>query len=395
MANPFASKPNPFGQQPAPAFGAATPSPFGQTGQQQPSLFGAAPTPSPFGQPGQQQQTSLFGGASTPFGQQQRPSLFGAASTPAAQPSLLGAPPAFGQASAPAFGASTGPSLFGTPGASTGLTLGAQTSSSPFGASAFPSASSGAPSLFGGGTTPSLFGTPGASKPAFGFGASSTPSLFSSSASPSTSLFGAPATGAPQGSALLGGTSQQAQAQLLQTLMAPAVPGASAQPQADVNVLVEAYNAATCSTPAAPGTPRAAHFCHAFLSITHPLARLRPPGVPDPVWNEAMAQLMALPQEHRSLLWPEIVWGNEGLQKRLQTQVPWYKAHWATSVLLWVQCMLFRPIVGWNLPGGKGTKGSGMLCRCTCDAARMGLAHSGHVLGMLGMFWIPQAVHFP
>ncbi|KAJ3039189.1 hypothetical protein HDV00_012512 [Rhizophlyctis rosea] len=235
-----------------PAFGAAT------TTAPSTSLFGQQNTQSAFGQPAQQQSGFGFGQQSTApstslFGQQPQatsaPSLFGATSTPAfgapatttpfgqqQQPTTGFGAGGFGQATTQAkpFGAfgttpATTTNAFGTGGNAFGgggssFSFNKPTTTAPafggFGNTAAPAASTSlfgqstaAPtsSAFGAGATgTSLFGTQ--AKPAgFGFGATSTPAFGATTAAPTTGLFGGGT--APSGQANLFGAPQPQQQQ--------------------------------------------------------------------------------------------------------------------------------------------------------------------------------------
>ncbi|CAI5955877.1 unnamed protein product [Closterium sp. NIES-65] len=251
--------PSLFGQQTP-----ATPSPFGQQTQAAaaPSLFGQTTpaTPSPFGQ-----SAPAFGAASTPAFGASPTSAFGAAST-----SAFGATPtsAFGAASTSAFGASSTPAF----GAASTPAFGA--SASPFGA-----------------TTTSAFGA----TPTSAFGAAS-----------STPGFG--------GQLTLSQPQQQQQGALQQAqFAAQSAQWSGALPEREVAAIAAAYF----------GDARnpLGRFVSPFLSVTHPLARFRPPNVPELTWQEAIRLLAAAgPENQADGLWPEMVCGFSGLSKRLQVQ---------------------------------------------------------------------------
>ncbi|CAI5469021.1 unnamed protein product [Closterium sp. Yama58-4] len=272
-----------FGQQQTTP---ATPSLFGQQTPAMPSLFGQTTpaTPSPFGQQTQAAAApSLFGqttpAAPSPFGQSAP--AFGAASTPAfgaASSSAFGATPtsAFGAASTPAFGAASTPAF----GAASTPAFGATTSA--FGA-----------------TTTSAFGA----TPTSAFG--STP----------TSAFGAASsTPAFGGQLTLSQPQQQQQGALQQAqFAAQSAQWSAALPEREVAAIAAAYF----------GDARnpLGRFVSPFLSVTHPLARFRPPNVPELTWQEAIGLLAAAgPENQADGLWPEMVCGFSGLSKRLQVQ---------------------------------------------------------------------------
>ncbi|CAI5459182.1 unnamed protein product [Closterium sp. Yama58-4] len=258
--------PSLFGQQTP-----ATPSPFGQQTQAAaaPSLFGQTTpaAPSPFGQ-----SAPAFGAASTP--------AFGAASS-----SAFGATPtsAFGAASTPAFGAAATPAF----GAASTPAFG--TSTSAFGAST---------SAFGA-TTTSAFGA----TPTSAFGATPTSAFGAGSATPG---FG--------GQLTLSQPQQQQQGALQQAqFAAQSAQWSAALPEREVAAIAAAYF----------GDARnpLGRFVSPFLSVTHPLARFRPPNVPELTWQEAIGLLAAAgPENQADGLWPEMVCGFSGLSKRLQVQ---------------------------------------------------------------------------
>ncbi|GJP30903.1 hypothetical protein CLOM_g7307 [Closterium sp. NIES-68] len=267
--------PSPFGQQTQ-----AAPSAFGQQTPATPSLFGQQPsaTPSPFGQ-----SAPAFGAAPTP--------AFGAASTPSA----------FGAAaSTPAFGASPATSAFGA------------ASTSAFGAAPTPAFGASTPA-FGAASTPA-FGA--ASTPAFGastsaFGAAPTSAF---GAAP-TSAFGAAASTPGFSGQLTLAQPQQQQQGAMQQPQFPVQSAAwsAALPEREVAAIAAAYF----------GDARnpLGRFACPFLSVTHPLARFRPPNVPELTWQEAIGLLAAAgPENQADGLWPEMVCGFSGLAKRLQVQ---------------------------------------------------------------------------
>ena len=97
--------------------------------------------------------------------------------------------------------------------------------------------------------------------------------------------------------------------------MAPPAPLSTPMPERDFQLLAERYFGIGTASAVPP------LFSHAFLSVTQPLARVRPPGVPESVWQDGMARLEALGTEEGEGLWPEVVSGFEGLANRLKVQV--------------------------------------------------------------------------
>ncbi|KAH0991899.1 hypothetical protein GBA52_003382 [Prunus armeniaca] len=225
--------------------------------------------------------------------------------------------------------------------------FGAQASSSPFGLSS-------STSVFGTPSSTSAFGTP-SSTPAFGtpssnpaFGTpSSTPSFFT----PSTPAFGTPSsssfsTGGFGGSFFATPFSSQTQQQQQQTpsfqqpqsvggfgfqspfttpqqptpfpnsqlttQMAPVAPLPFSLADRDIQAIVDAYKDE-------PGNPKYA-FKHLLFSVTDPQFRVKPAGVSDIMWAEAMGKLEGLESTDRERLWPQLVQGFKDLSQRLKLQ---------------------------------------------------------------------------
>ncbi|XP_050375168.1 nuclear pore complex protein NUP54 [Argentina anserina] len=235
----------------------------------------------------------MFGAQSspTPFGAQtSSSSLFGAFGTPS---STFGTP-----ASTSAFGTPSSTPAFGTPSAT--------------------------PSFFTPSSTPA-FGTPTTS--AFstgGFGSSLFSSAFSTQPQQQTSPFQqqAPAAGG-FGTPNPFGTPQQQQQQQtpsfqspfpsqLTTQMAPVAPLPYSLADRDIQAIVDAYKDE-------PGNPKYA-FKHLLFSVTDPQFRVKPAGVSDIMWAEAMGKLEGLSSTDRERLWPELVQGFKDLSQRLKLQ---------------------------------------------------------------------------
>ncbi|KAL6294277.1 hypothetical protein ACE6H2_002419 [Prunus campanulata] len=228
--------------------------------------------------------------------------------------------------------------------------FGAQASSSPFGLSS-------STSVFGTPSSTSAFGTP-SSTPAFGtpsstpaFGTpSSTPNFFT----PSTPAFGTPSsssfsTGGFGGSFFATPFSSQTQQQQQQqqqtpsfqqpqsaggfgfqspfttpqqptpfpnsqltTQMAPVAPLPFSLADRDIQAIVDAYKDE-------PGNPKYA-FKHLLFSVTDPQFRVKPAGVSDIMWAEAMGKLEGLESTDRERLWPQLVQGFKDLSQRLKLQ---------------------------------------------------------------------------
>ncbi|KAM1171037.1 hypothetical protein FF1_021459 [Malus domestica] len=227
--------------------------------------------------------------------------------------------------------------------------FGAQSSSSPFGTPSSTPAF-GTPSstpAFGTPSSTPAFGTP-SSTPAFGT-PSSTPSFFT----PSTPAFGTPSTSAFSAGGFGGSlfstpfssqTQQQQQQQQtpsfqqpqsaggfgfqapfstpqqptpfpnsqLTTQMAPVAPLAFSLADRDIQAIVDAYKDE-------PGNPKYA-FKHLLFSVTDPQFRVKPAGVSDIMWAEAMAKLEGLESTDRERLWPQLVQGFKDLSQRLKLQ---------------------------------------------------------------------------
>ncbi|KAK9841829.1 hypothetical protein WJX81_005879 [Elliptochloris bilobata] len=235
------------------------------------------------------------------------PAASGAFGTPASS-----AAPAFGASSSGLFGgASAGAFSFGgsqQPGSAPSL-FGAQPASAPSLFGAQPAAS--APSLFGAqpaASTPSLFGAqPAASAPPL-FGASSAPA-FGAAGGFGGFGFGASAPAAASQPGLFGAPAQP------QTQMAPATfaSGLAAQPDLgaarDLEALREAYT---------PGAPRH-RFQHLLLNVVDtPAARVKPPGVDELRWREALQR--AGGPDNSQHLWPVPAVGFSDLLARRKAQ---------------------------------------------------------------------------
>ncbi|XP_021829219.1 nuclear pore complex protein NUP54 [Prunus avium] len=228
--------------------------------------------------------------------------------------------------------------------------FGAQASSSPFGLSS-------STSVFGTPSSTSAFGTP-SSTPAFGM-PSSTPAFGTPSSTPSFFTPSTPAFGTPSSSSFSTGgfggsffatpfssqTQQQQQQQQqtpsfqqpqsaggfgfqspftspqqptpfpnsqLTTQMAPVAPLPFSLADRDIQAIVDAYKDE-------PGNPKYA-FKHLLFSVTDPQFRVKPAGVSDIMWAEAMGKLEGLESTDRERLWPQLVQGFKDLSQRLKLQ---------------------------------------------------------------------------
>ncbi|KAL5163870.1 Nuclear pore complex protein NUP54 [Glycine soja] len=212
----------------------------------------------------------------------------------------------------------------------------AQPSSSPFGT---PSSTP----AFGTPSSTPAFGTP-SSTPAFGTPSFATPSSTPAFGTPSStpafgsSLFSTPFSSQPQQQQ----QQQQQQTSLFQqqqtssafgfqNSLALAAPQPSLFPNAqlttqmanvapvpfsladrDVQTIVDAYKED-------PGNPKYA-FKHLLFSVTEPQFRVKPAGVSDIMWAEAMGKLEGMESADRERLWPQLVQGFKDLSQRLKIQ---------------------------------------------------------------------------
>ncbi|KAK1294887.1 hypothetical protein QJS10_CPA16g00986 [Acorus calamus] len=222
-----------------------------------------------------------------------------------------------------------------------------------FGTPAFGSPST--PSFGGGGV--SLFSTPSSSAAAssnpFAPAASaSQPSPFSFQPSP------APAAGQPSPFGFQ--TPQQPPQQQpsflnaqITTQMAPVAPLPVSLVDRDIQgsvdqAIIEAYKEE-------PGNPKYS-FKHLLFSVTEPAARVKPVGVSDIMWAEAMGKLEGMESANRERLWPQLIWGFKDLSQRLklqdevlasdaerlrttQSNVKMLQRHFQAETLPWIQRM--------------------------------------------------------
>nr|XP_010929771.1 nuclear pore complex protein NUP54 [Elaeis guineensis] len=181
------------------------------------------------------------------------------------------------------------------------------------------------------GTPPSTpaFGTP-SSTPAFGTPSApsfATPSAFGSSPSP---FFSQPQQQQPQPSPFsVFPQSQQQQQQpassfgfqpsaspfgnaQITTQMAPVAPLTLSLADRDLQAIVDAYRED-------PGNPKYS-FRQLLFSVTDPAARVKPVGVSDIMWAEAMGKLEGMDSLDRERLWPQLIQGFKDLSHRLKLQ---------------------------------------------------------------------------
>ncbi|KAK7363940.1 hypothetical protein VNO80_12215 [Phaseolus coccineus] len=205
------------------------------------------------------------------------------------------------------------------------------------------------PSPFGTPTSTPAFGTP-SSTPAFGtpsfatrsstpaFGSPSSTPGFGASSTPAfgSSLFSTPFSSQPQQQQ----QQQQQQTPLFQqqptssafgfqnflaapqpspfsnaqltTQMANVAPVSFSLADRDVQTVVDAYKED-------PGNPKYA-FKHLLFSVTEPQFRVKPAGVSDIMWAEAMGKLEGMDSADRERLWPQLAQGFKDLSQRLKIQ---------------------------------------------------------------------------
>ncbi|XP_057949554.1 nuclear pore complex protein NUP54 [Malania oleifera] len=240
--------------------------------------------------------------------------------------------------------------------------------------------SSSAATMFGAQAPSSAFGTP-SSTPAFGtpsstpaFGTPSTPSfatgfgssLFSTPFSqqqqpqqqqqtpsfqqPSAGGFGSqtPFAAPPQSSLFAQSTPLSLPNAQLTTQMAPVAPLPFSLADRDIQAIVDAYKDE-------PGNPKYA-FKHLLFSVTEPQYRVKPAGVSDIMWAEAMGKLEGMESSNRERLWPQLVQGFKDLSQRLklqdevflsdaerlrmtQSNVKLLQRHFQADTLPWIQRM--------------------------------------------------------
>ncbi|KAH9567533.1 hypothetical protein CY35_03G031800 [Sphagnum magellanicum] len=283
------------------------------------SLFGSL-TP-------QQQPTSSLFGSSLQNTFSQTPA-FGQTQQSAGQSST----PVFGQTQSSIFGQTSGQqatgSLFGQTQSLFGQTpqtpTFGQTPQTPVFGQTQPQAQS---SLFGGQPQQtSIFGQPQASQATF---LQQQPSVLQSQP------FGIPQQQSP--------FFNNAQ---ITTQMAPIAPLVVPLPDREIQAIVDAYKDE-------PGNPQYA-FKHLLLSVTDPAARVKPVGVSDIMWAEAMNKLEGMDSNDRERLWPELVHGFKDLSRRVKLQdeaitadvqrlqateanVKLLRRHFETDTLPWIQ----------------------------------------------------------
>lgn len=98
----------------------------------------------------------------------------------------------------------------------------------------------------------------------------------------------------------------------LTTQMAPVAPLPFSLADRDIQAIVDAYKEE-------PANPKYA-FRHLLFSVTEPQFRVKPAGVSDIMWAEAMAKLEGMESADRERLWPQLVQGFKDLSQRLKLQ---------------------------------------------------------------------------
>ncbi|KAF2286505.1 hypothetical protein GH714_017429 [Hevea brasiliensis] len=94
--------------------------------------------------------------------------------------------------------------------------------------------------------------------------------------------------------------------------MAPVAPLPFSLADRDIQAIVDAYNEE-------PGNPKYA-FKYLLFSVTDPQHRVKPAGVSDIMWAEAVAKLEGMESSERERLWPQLVQGFKDLSHRLKLQ---------------------------------------------------------------------------
>lgn len=99
---------------------------------------------------------------------------------------------------------------------------------------------------------------------------------------------------------------------MFSTQMAPVAPLTLYLSDRDILAIVDAYKDE-------PLNPKYS-FRYLLFSVTDPAARVKPVGVSDIMWAEAMEKLEGMENMDRERLWPELVQGFKGLSKRIKIQ---------------------------------------------------------------------------
>lgn len=132
----------------------------------------------------------------------------------------------------------------------------------------------------------------------------------------------------------------------LTTQMAPVAPVVAPLPDRELQAIVDAYTEDVRH-------PQDGFKC-LLLSVTDPTARLKPAGVSDILWAEAISKLEGMDSVDRERLWPELVHGFKDLSRRMKLQdeaiaadvqrlqatesnVKLLRRHFETDTLPWIQ----------------------------------------------------------
>ncbi|KAK9292388.1 hypothetical protein L1049_020355 [Liquidambar formosana] len=212
------------------------------------------------------------------------------------------------QASSSAFGTPSSTPAFGTPSSNFGTpssnpAFGTPSSTPAFGTPSTPSFATG----FGS----SLFSTPFSQQPQQQQQHQQTP-LFQQQPSSGGNLGFQTPFAAPQSTPFAQSTPLSFPNAQLTTQMAPVAPLPFSLADRDIQAIVDAYKDE-------PGNPKHA-FKHLLFSVTDPQFRVKPAGVSDIMWAEAMGKLEGMESSKRERLWPQLVQGFKDLSQRLKLQ---------------------------------------------------------------------------
>lgn len=94
--------------------------------------------------------------------------------------------------------------------------------------------------------------------------------------------------------------------------MAPVAPLPFSLADRDIQAIVNAYKEDPSNTKYA--------FKHLLFSVTEPPFRIKPTGVLDIMWAEAMGKLEGMESSNRERLWPQLIQGFKDLSQRLKLQ---------------------------------------------------------------------------
>ncbi|KIZ04986.1 hypothetical protein MNEG_2973 [Monoraphidium neglectum] len=248
------------------------------------------------------------------------------------QHTQAGSTPAFGApSSTPAFGAPAASSggfsfgggaapAFGAPAASSGGFSFGGASTPAFGA---PAASSAGGSLFGG-SAPAFgasggFGAPAATSSPFGGSLFGTPTTALTQAGPSLGIFGQPPTQTGAAASIFGAAAaaapqqQPAAAQFAPVALSSGAAGAAGA-AGGADAARELQEIANCYSPGHSSFK----FSHLFLNVVRPEQRVRPQGVDELSWKQAIKE--AGGEDNPEGLWPTLASGFGDLLKRAQVQ---------------------------------------------------------------------------